>query len=334
MANEDRFKQAVISTLAKRAANRCSNPDCGAITSGPSADPLGSVNVGEAAHIYGASPGSARFDPGMASPDRGAISNGIWLCATCHKIVDDDPQNFPAGILFEWQREHELSVSKLVGKAGAETRKRYEKRHLEELGRLSYLAERLLIEKDDLWEYRLTAEVLRYEMAPVLQRWRALKRQLYLKQSSRIGRNEFFPWISTRLVEVKAICSAFSELVNVEFARAWGEPGVPGDESDIILTCRLFSEICQSSLLWEETVRFISVDEACSEIHALFVGAAGAIIDEAAKLPAFLSQTLAGSPSGLHELNLTLSLPNGWAESVDAATERAMQSILAEGNLC
>ena len=34
MAVEDRFKQSVIVTLAKRAANRCSNPNCGAITSG------------------------------------------------------------------------------------------------------------------------------------------------------------------------------------------------------------------------------------------------------------------------------------------------------------
>lgn len=54
MPIEDRFKQPVIIALAKRAANRCSNPDCGAITSGPADDPSKAVNIGEAAHIYGA----------------------------------------------------------------------------------------------------------------------------------------------------------------------------------------------------------------------------------------------------------------------------------------
>jgi hypothetical protein len=327
MANEDRFKQGVIATLAKRAANRCSNPDCHAITSGPSVDPQDFVNVGEAAHIYGAHPGSARFDAAMISADRSAISNGIWLCASCHKKVDDDPGRYPVGLLFEWQREHERTIAEQVGKTSAETRQRYEKRHLEEFGRLSYLAERTLIEKDSQWEYRLTAEVLRYEMAPVLQRWSALRRRLYLKQNSRIEKEEFFPWLSTRIGEISAISNAFSELINVEFARAWGLPGVAGDEADIISTCRLYSEVCQSALLWEETVRFIYVDEVFTEVRQLFTGVAGGIIDEAAKLPVFLSETLTSGPDGVHKLSLSVSLPDGWVAAVEAAFKRSTRSI-------
>ncbi|WP_256219271.1 hypothetical protein [Variovorax sp. 770b2] len=116
MAAEDKFKQAVISTIAKRAANQCSNPNCGAITSGPSLASLDSVNIGEAAHIYGANLGSARYDEKMSSADRSAISNAIWLCGNCHKLVDDDPLKYPSGLLFEWQRDHERSISEQVGK--------------------------------------------------------------------------------------------------------------------------------------------------------------------------------------------------------------------------
>lgn len=114
MASDDRFKQSIINTLAKRAANQCSNPDCEAITSGPSAIALESVNVGEAAHIYGANPGSARYDPDMASADRSWISNAIWLCGNCHKLIDDDPTRYPAGLLFEWQSDHELRIAEQV----------------------------------------------------------------------------------------------------------------------------------------------------------------------------------------------------------------------------
>jgi hypothetical protein len=332
MAAEDRFSKAVIKTLAMRAANRCSNPDCGAITSGPSADPSDSVNVGEAAHIYGANPGSARFDPEMASSDRSAISNAIWLCANCHKAIDDDPGRYPSGLLFEWQREHERNIAAQIGKAGAETRKRYEERHLEEFGRLSYLAERIIIEKDGMWEYNLTAEVLRTEMGPVLQRWRALKRGLYMRQHARIGRDDFMPWISARIAEIRSITAAFTELINVEFSRAWGEPGVAGIDTEIVAACRLFSEMCKSALAWEESVRFASVDDVFSEVHSLFVGTAGCILEEAAKFPAFLSETLAGNPSsGQYSLHLTVTLPDGWADATEAALERAQRAIVSGG---
>ncbi|SOD26232.1 hypothetical protein SAMN05518800_2311 [Variovorax sp. YR752] len=329
MTTEDRFKQAVISTLAKRAANQCSNPDCGAITSGPSSTPLGSVNVGEAAHIYGANPGSARYDAGMASSDRSAISNAVWLCGNCHKLIDDDPLRYPAGLLFEWQRNHEQIISEQIGKAGFKLRQKYEARHLEEFGRLSYLAERLILEKDDFWEYRLTTEVLRFEMAPVLQRWSALKRGLYVKPSSKITQEEFIAWFLLRIGELTSISGAFSELINHEFARAWGEPGVPGNDMEIVATARLFSEMCQSALNWEETVRFVSVDEAFEEVRDLFIGTAGRIIEEAAKLPTFLSEIFTKDPvNGKYKLELVLSVPDGWNDEIQAALGRVRKNIL------
>lgn len=331
MPAEDRFKQAVVTTIAKRAANRCSNPDCGALTSGPTDDPTGSVNVGEAAHIFGANLGSARFDPAMASADRSAITNAIWLCGNCHKLIDDDAVRYPAGLLFEWQRSHERRVSEAVGKAGAELRHRYEERHLEEFGRLSYLAERLIIEKGDYWEYRLTAEVLRFEMAPVLRRWNALKRGLYMKPCERLEKLDTIAWIRDKGTEVINIVHAYSELMNVEFARAWGEPGVAGSDIEIVTTCRLFREMCESALRWEEAVRFLTVDDIFEEVHALYIGIAGHMIDEAAKVPTFFAENLSDNPQpGTYTLNLTLELPEGWSENVAAALERATNAMIAE----
>lgn len=333
MASEDRFKQSVIVTLAKRSANRCSNPDCGAITSGPTDNPSGSVNVGEAAHIYGAHAGSARYDPAMESADRSDITNAIWLCGNCHKLVDDDPEKYPAGLLFEWQRDHEQRIAEQVGKAGAELRQRYERRHLEEFGRLSYLAERLIVEKGELWEYRLTSEVLRFEMAPVLRRWNALRRKLYMKPNVRVSTSEFGHWMHDRMEEIGQVCDAFAELTNREFYRAWGDPGVPGDDAEIVSTCRLYAEMCASALTWEEAVRFVTVDDAFEEVRSLFVGIAGKFIDEAAKLPAFMSDTFSSdSVSGTFELNLVLTLPDDWVEAVKVALAKAMATIIAENS--
>jgi len=327
MAIENKFKKSIIITLAKRAANRCSNPDCGAITSGPSNNPNDSVNVGEAAHIYGANLGSARYDADMITTDRNAISNAIWLCGNCHKLIDDDPVKYPAGLLFEWQREHEFRISEQVGKIAAEIRQRYEKRHLEEFGRLSYLAERLIIEKSDYWEYLLTAEMLRHEMTPVIQRWSALKRGLYVKPTTPINDADFMPWLLDRLHEIQNITNAFDEIINIEFSRAWGAPNIAGSDTDIINTSRLFTEMCESTLAWEEMVRFARVGEIFSEAHSLLIGIAGGLIEHSAKVPKFLMDTIADSPtSGIFELQLTITLPDGWSDKLNEAIKRALHA--------
>ena len=331
MNSQDRFKQAVILTLAKRAANRCSNPDCGALTSGPSDHPDRSVNVGQAAHIYGANLGSARYDPAMASADRSAIANAIWLCGNCHKLIDDDPDRYPPGLLFEWQRDHERRVGEAVGKAGAELRQRYERRHLDEFGKISYLAERIILEKGDFWEYRLTTEVLRFEMSPVLRRWDALKRGLYLKPNCRVVKADTIAWILDRLAEIQRIAHAFGGLMNTEFDRAWGAPGVSGSDVEIVSVCRLFAEMCQSAITWEETIRFVAVDDIFVELRDLYMGIAGGLIDEAAKVPAFLASNIGDKPKpGKYELMLTLSLPEGWNDAVESALQRATDAIIQE----
>lgn len=322
-SNRDGFAQSLVTTLAKRSANQCANPDCNAITSGPSGVRTRAVNVGQAAHIFGASPGSARYDPAMSSAERSDITNAIWLCGNCHKMVDDDPSRYPAGLLFEWQSSHENSIAPVIGKAGMAARRRYEERHLEEFGKLSYLAERIVTEKGDLWEYKLTSEVLRSELTPVLRRWGAFQRKLYSKPLFRVGLNDSLNWILDRIGEIQNITESFDALLNVEFARAWGEPGVAGVDTDIVEVARLFAGACLAALDWEEAVRFTRVHEVFAPVKDLFIGTAGGIIDEAAKLPAFLACMLSDNPKGEYVLSLMLKLPSGWGDDVKAAFDRA-----------
>lgn len=340
MPNDNRFKASIVATLAKRAANMCSNPDCRASTSGPTKEPEGSSNLGEAAHIFGANPGSARYDPNMTSAERSAISNAIWLCGNCHKMVDDDPTHYPSGLLFEWLHEHERYAKSILGKTGGEIRRRYEDRHLEEFGKLSFMAERLIREKGRAWEYRLTAEVLRYEMRPIVERWHALRAGHYTKAYVRIPKEESFDWINAKNSEIRGITTAFEGLVNDEFARAWGADGEPGDDRIIVTTCRLFAEACKRALEWEESVRFVRVDEIFEEIVELYFGVAGPMIDEATKLASFLSEGVEEAVQKLEEEDevesdddedreplvyrhtMSITLPDEWADKMCAALER------------
>ena len=113
------FSQKTKETLAKRAAQRCSNPACPQTTSGPHTEDSKAVNIGEAAHIRGARPGSARYDPSMTPEQRSDIANGIWLCRTCAKLVDSDPIRYTAELQLAWKKQHEESVLRPKAAASA-----------------------------------------------------------------------------------------------------------------------------------------------------------------------------------------------------------------------
>ncbi len=104
------FSKETKETLAKRAAQTCSNPDCRRRTSGPHTEDDKFVNLGEAAHIRAAREGEARYDPKMTDEERSHISNGVWLCRECARRIDRDEKKFPVELLQRWKKEHEDSV--------------------------------------------------------------------------------------------------------------------------------------------------------------------------------------------------------------------------------
>lgn len=95
-------------TLAQRVNYHCSR--CYFQTAGPASDERTSLITGEAAHINGAKPGSARWDPGMTNDERRDISNGVWLCRPCHKKIDTDWKKYSSETILGWKRDAETKA--------------------------------------------------------------------------------------------------------------------------------------------------------------------------------------------------------------------------------
>jgi hypothetical protein len=115
MASPD-FSPDTINLLAFRACLICNNPSCATVTVGPS-DAQGdlAIKLGEAAHIRAKRLGQARYDELMTDDQRSAIENGIWLCASCHTMIDKNRGlDFPAEMLIEWKRKHEEVIRSLL----------------------------------------------------------------------------------------------------------------------------------------------------------------------------------------------------------------------------
>lgn len=99
----DDFKPSTKEKIAKRVGYRCSNPDCGIPTVGPTSDEDGIHNIGVAAHITAASPRGPRYDPNISPEKRKSHSNGIWLCQTHAKMIDSDESHFTVKKLIKWK---------------------------------------------------------------------------------------------------------------------------------------------------------------------------------------------------------------------------------------
>jgi hypothetical protein len=107
----DDFSLKTKELLAKRVANRCSNQACRQLTSGPHEDQTKVVNIGVAAHVTAASADGPRFDPSLTPDERRSAKNGIWLCQSCAKLVDNDPIRYGADVLRQWKVLAEKSVA-------------------------------------------------------------------------------------------------------------------------------------------------------------------------------------------------------------------------------
>jgi hypothetical protein len=108
----EEFSAATKDLLARRVGFRCSNPGCRQSTSGPQADPSRTVNIGVAAHITAASPDGPRYDPTLTPEQRMSADNGIWLCQTDGKLVDNDDIRFTVSTLRHWKQLAESAAAR------------------------------------------------------------------------------------------------------------------------------------------------------------------------------------------------------------------------------
>lgn len=140
--------------VAARVGFRCSRPECGAATSGPTKLPAEDSNVGVAAHITAAAPGGPRFDVGLTGDQRRAPENAVWVCQTCAKMIDDDVSTFTPSVLSRWKADAESHARAELGKTRPRKATRPRRSVAAQLKRDLALKERMqrvILKKADPW---------------------------------------------------------------------------------------------------------------------------------------------------------------------------------------
>ena len=73
--------------------------------------------MGVAAHITGAAPGGQRYNSSLSPEARRNSENGIWLCQTCAKLIDNDSTRYTVPLLRAWKEIAEERAGQSIGKS-------------------------------------------------------------------------------------------------------------------------------------------------------------------------------------------------------------------------
>lgn len=106
----DDFTVKTKEIMAKRVGYRCSNPNCRCLTVGPQQNKEKTLTIGVAAHIKAAAPGGPRYDEYQTPVERISIENGIWLCGSHAKLIDNDELRYTVDILNQWKELSERAA--------------------------------------------------------------------------------------------------------------------------------------------------------------------------------------------------------------------------------
>jgi hypothetical protein len=335
------FNRATVETLAKRAAFKCSNPDCRVATVGPNSDPTKATVIGEAAHILGARQNAKRHDPDMSDSARAEITNAIWLCRNCHKLVDSDAERYESSVLFAWRERHEEFVLLELGSATDKIRLEQQSSQLAQFAGYPPMVRRIVLDKPPGWEYRLTAALTRHLNAPHFRTLRDLRDGLYIKSYRRLDDAEAVDWVQDRFANFSAMVAPITNLL-AQLNRSWGEPGQPGDVDEIHHVCRLIAEYLRQAVIIEEETHFIELPEKFGRLHDLLKDVMGAQARKLAEIPASMDEVVAcidaRSASGDQtprtiQKTIVFELPDDWSSKVNRELRRVQSPDTTGGGL-
>ena len=330
------FNKATVDTLAKRASFKCSNPDCRVNTVGPNADPKKSTLIGEAAHIYGARVGSKRYNSEMTDVSRAQITNAIWLCRNCHKLIDADEQKYSSDILFTWRELHEEYILSELGSATDKINFEDQHSKLSQFKDYPPIIRRIIIDKPDGWEFMLTAELMRFLNKPMFRKIKDLRDGLYIKTQGHVEGEEAINWIRKRLTESTNLVKPLVTLLD-RLSKSWGDLGESGDVEEIHHITRLIRDYLEQIVRYEEQIYFINVPEKYKKLVSLLKDILASQAEKLAEIPVSLDEVVclieskhAGNSENplVIKKEIIFEVPEGWEKQWDKELMRIEDGIL------
>jgi len=226
--------------------------------------------------------------------------------------------------LFEWRREHETLVAGSVGNRGLLIRNKVTRKKLEEFKHTSELAKQIVLDKPSYWEHRLVLELLRSNIDKVLGSWKEVEAGVYVQPIHIIPREQISSWIATVLLDVNSNVQALDKLVSQNIMSAMGEPGVEGDEYEILRVCELVGNCCSNLLDWELRIKYLHLSDEFIPLLAFLSGIGIELVKQLQGIPDQIANIVdVETPvAGNYSIVVEFVLPDRFPENFDNILEQ------------
>ncbi|RXM41480.1 hypothetical protein BOQ62_00155 [Chryseobacterium sp. CH21] len=166
----------------------------------------------------------------------------------------------------------------------------------------------IVLSKNDLWEYRLTAELLKDRLKEINKDYLKLENNLYFKKSSSLGSREYTTFMVERFADYSKLLQIFLHTFNVDLIAALGEHGVVGDSQAIKASIEKIREVCAHLFEWEADFQsvFPPNGEGMEMIPVYLKGWTKIIFDKMNQFPDLIYSKI--SPEALEENNNVIDL--------------------------
>ena len=138
----------------------------------------------------------------------------------------------------------------------------------------------LALQRDEYWEIRLFATVLKEE----LDRRATLRREIELRlasgDTSFVDTFDLTPWAQDRLHESAAFAQSVEAIVNDYLPQALGEDGVSGDPIELAAAARRLAKVWDDSARWTLRCRAVRVDDRAEHLVDLLSNVNANMLDE------------------------------------------------------
>lgn len=327
--NPNRFSSSTIANLSKRASNTCSNPYCRIPTSGPHSDNEKAVNIGVAAHIRGANSGSARYDAAMLPTARSSISNGIWLCQSCSKLIDNDEARFTVEMLNRWKMRHEEDILEQLGYSFGEKELRDDIKRI--MKQESSSALQIAIDRPDYWQFLLLSELWNGVFERTRLKCSEIRRGVAYKPLHHVlTSSDVLHWTKSVSKDLVNILHLFASIMQFT---------VDGKEDFSIEVLRRYvrtrqhiEDGCNALVEWDLNVLFTSFPSALDDLSQRYLNITESILADLEPLTIKMTSLAVEKATGEHSIVVKPSLPSEVIEYLSSIVTRASEVYRNHGS--
>ena len=172
--------------------------------------------------------------------------------------------------------------------------------------------DRIAVDKDRLWEYRLACELLRDRIERIDSKFSDLNSGYVVRRTKFLPSHDTLNFIQDLFRDLTNFIQAASGVLEKQLTPAFGPLGLPGDALQIKRACDNLYSLFLSLYEWELDIRFVRSHEVFEGLLSHMHGWSNELLTEFRRIPIEFDALLATSNlTGEHSINLVIRAPVG-----------------------